>query len=215
MTACSLFDVRLLQLNDNSNQTLTRCTLPQKAVTISTNNMNGTNTNARTIQNGATVTACTIDGTSTTTLTSGIEVSGTNAVDLSKITSCNFSGDGRALLLGTIAGSQGDVTVSYNGHTYATGYTTGATQAATAGPSGTSNAVIEVNVGSGTNLIVSVSNTAQIPSVRNIGNGTVEITAAVSLTLTNITITTTRSIIAIAIARAKIIVIITITIMID
>lgn len=186
MTSCSLFDVRLLQLNDNSNQTLTRCTLPQKAVTISTNNMNGTNTNARTIQNGATITSCTVDGTSTTTLTSGIEVSGTNAADLSKITNCNFTGNGRALLLGTIAGSQGDVTVSYNGHTYDTGYTTGATQAATAGPSGTSNAVIEVNVGSGTNLIVSVSNTAQIPSVRNIGNGTVEITAAVSLTLTNI-----------------------------
>lgn len=186
MTACSLFDVRLLQLNDNSNQTLTRCTLPQKAVTISTNNMNGTNTNARTIQNGATITSCTIDGTSTTTLTSGIEVSGTNAVDLSKITSCNFTGDGRALLLGTIAGSQGDVTVSYNGHTYDSGYTTGATQTATAGPSGTSNAVIEVNVGSGTNLIISVSNTAQIPSVRNTGTGTVEIRANITVSISGI-----------------------------
>jgi len=188
-TACSFFGVRLLQCG-GANTELTRCTFGTTSATITSNTMAGTNTEARVIQNGATITSCTVNGTSNTAETSGIEVSGTNATDLSKITNCNFTGNGRALLLGQIAGGQGDVTVIYDGHSFTPnaqlGYNDGAVQSATTGPQGNSGAVIEVEVLSGTNLIISVSNTSQIPSVYNTGSGQVTIQADVSVSISGV-----------------------------
>jgi hypothetical protein len=187
-TACSFFGLRLLQCG-GTNTTLTRCTLGESPATITNNTMAGTNTNARTIQNGATITSCTVDGTSSVGETSGIEVSGTNAADLVKITNCNFKGNGRALLLGNISGG-GEVEVIYDGHTYTPaaegGYIDGATQTSTAGPQGTANAVIQCNVALGTTLKISVQNTSQIPSVFNEGNGNVIIDAAFVLNVTGL-----------------------------
>ena len=181
-TACSFFGVRLLRCG-GTNTTLLRCTLPRDHVIILANTMGGTNTSGMTVQNGATITSCTVDGSSNTLDTSGIDVSGTNGADLSKITNCNFTGNGRALLLGTI---DADTTLIYDGHTYESGYTTGATQSATAGPQGTSNAVIQCAVNTGVTLTISVQNTDQIPSVYNTGSGSIVIAKDVVTTVSGI-----------------------------
>lgn len=185
-TSCSFFGVRLLQCG-GSNTTLTRCTLPQDSVVIANNTMGGTNTTAKTIQNGATITACTIQGTSTTTDTSGVEVSGTFGADMSLITDCNFVGNGRALIIpGTITGTTNEVT--YDGHSYGSGYTTGST-GTFSGPSGTSNAVIQCNVDTGAQLKVIVQNLPageSPPSIYNTGNGTVVVEQAIAVTISGI-----------------------------
>ena len=182
-TACSFFGVRLLQCGGINTQ-LIRCTLPSSDARISGNTMSGTNTEARTIQNGATITSCTVEGTSIATDTSGIEVSGTAGADMNKITNCNFTGNGRGLIIpGTITTTE---TVVYNGHSYEAGYTTGATTTGITGTSGTSNAVIECTVNSPGVLKVSVSNTSQIPSVYNKGTGTIIIEAAVEVTISGL-----------------------------
>ena len=182
-TACSFFGVRLLQCGGINTQ-LIRCTLPSSEAQISSNTMSGTNTEARTIQNGATITSCTVEGTSLAADTSGIEVSGTAGADMNKITNCNFTGNGRALIIpGTITTTE---TVVYSGHSYEAGYTTGATTTGITGTSGTSNAVIECTVNSPGVLTVSVSNTSQIPSVYNKGTGTIIIEAAVEVTISGL-----------------------------
>ena len=106
---------------------------------------------------------------------------------------CTFVGDGtttpgHALDGGTIPGSAGTITLPWynvldNGANQSTWE--GSTQTPTAGPSGSANDAVVVNVGSGTTLKISVQAGATIPKVQNLGTGNVEITAnEVTLTIT-------------------------------
>ena len=133
-------------------------------------------------QNGATFTNC--DFESTHDSAHGLHVSDSGN-DITLITGCNFTStpnrSNHAIRLGDVAQTK---SINFSGNTL-TGYTAGTT-GDFVGTTGTDSAAIEVNVATSQTLTINVVNNSTIPSIQNLGAGTVSIVQAATISLTRL-----------------------------
>jgi hypothetical protein len=133
-------------------------------------------------QNGATFTNCDFEATHDSAHALHVSDSGN---DISLITGCSFiatpNKSNHAIRLGDVAQTK---TVNFSGNTL-TDYTAGTT-GDFVGTTGTDSAAIEVNVATSQTLTINVINNSSVPSIQNLGAGTVSIVQAATVSLTRL-----------------------------
>ena len=133
-------------------------------------------------QNGATFTNCDFESTHDSAHALHVSDSGN---DITLITGCNFTATpnrtNHAIRLGDVAQTK---SINFSGNALI-GYTAGTT-GDFVGTTGTDSAAIEVNVATSQTLTINIINNSTVPSIQNLGAGTVSIVQAASVSLTRL-----------------------------